>query len=98
VIRAPRRRGQLRCAGSLLVNRQPPACSEPPRRAGSIRPGLQLADELSGVIVLCTVGGDGILTFDGRELVQAASPRRTSKMATGWLDPWSTEAAPAQGS
>jgi hypothetical protein len=92
VIRPPNCRGELRCDDSLMLNRRPPACSQAARRAGSIRPGQRLADELSGVVVLCTLAGDGRLTFDGRELVQTAPTGPDSDRATTRLYPRNTEA------
>jgi hypothetical protein len=75
VISAPTGDGLLTCGGAALVPQPPPACSLPACGTGTIRPGHRLADPVSGLEVVCTRAGHGLLTFAGRVLQhQAAAP------------------------
>jgi hypothetical protein len=67
VTRAPDRQGVLRCDGDILTPQRPPACSTP-GGTGTIRPGEWFTDPVSGLEVVCTRSGHGILTFADRPL------------------------------
>jgi hypothetical protein len=66
----PNEPGVLQCDGTRLVSRRPLPCSTPvPDEEGfDIRAGQRLADDQSGLELICTKGGTGTLTFNGRPL------------------------------
>jgi hypothetical protein len=68
VISAPAEDGLLTCGGETLVPQPPPACSLPAWNAGTIRPGQRFTDPVSGLQLVCTRAGHGVLTFAGRPL------------------------------
>ena len=68
VIREPAGDGLLRCGDEVLTSQPPPACSAIPEKAGTVWPGLRLADPASGLEVVCTRAGHGVLTFAGRPM------------------------------
>jgi hypothetical protein len=72
--------GLLACGSEALVAQRPPACSQPARGSGTIQPGQWFTDPASGLEVVCTRAGHGVLTFDGRPLLMGrprpASARR----------------------
>ena len=65
---APAEDGLLRCDGEILIAQQPPACSALPGKTGRIRPGQWFTDPVSGLEVVCTRAGHGLLTFAGRPM------------------------------
>src|SRR5258708_9313739 len=66
----PNEPGVLQCDGTRLVTRRPLPCSTPvPDEEGfDIRAGQRLADDQSGLELICTKGGTGTLTFNERPL------------------------------
>jgi hypothetical protein len=74
VTSAPDRGGVLRCSDDVLTLQPPPPCSVVSRKSGTILPGARYADLVSGLEVVCTRGGEGILTFDGRPLQPCPTP------------------------
>jgi len=74
VMRAPDEDGILRCDGELLTPQRPPACSAIPDKSGTIRPGDRFSDPVSGLEVVCTRAGDGVLSFAGRPLQRRPEP------------------------
>lgn len=64
---APQPTDVLKCDGDVLTAQRPPACSAS-AGSGTIRPGDSLTDPVSGLEVVCTRAGSGILTFAGRPL------------------------------
>jgi hypothetical protein len=68
VIRAPAEDGPLRCGDEILTLQPPPACSAIPAKTGTIRPGQWFTDPASGLEVVCTRAGYGVLTFAGRAM------------------------------
>jgi hypothetical protein len=63
--------GELTCDGEVLTPQAPPRCSEEPTASGTIRPGDRLTDPGSGLEVLCTRGGQGLLAFRGKPMLRA---------------------------
>jgi hypothetical protein len=82
VQREPDEPGVLQCDGARLVSRRPLPCSTPvPNEEGfDIRASERLADDQSGLELICTKGGTGTLTFNGRPLrhLREADSRTTS--------------------
>lgn len=77
--------GELLSDGRPLLEAPPVACTaaESSARNTTHRLGDRLVDFQSGLVVLCTRAGDGVLTFDGRELVaekQRFPPQRRSSL------------------
>lgn len=68
VIREPAGDGLLRCGDEVLTPQPPPACSAIPEKTGTIWPGQRFADPASGLEVVCTRAGHGVLTFAGRPM------------------------------
>lgn len=68
VTRAPAEDGPLRCGDEILTPQQPPACSALPAKTGTIHPGQWFTDPASGLEVVCTRAGHGVLTFAGRPM------------------------------
>jgi hypothetical protein len=68
VITPPGEDGLLTCGGEALMPQPPPACSLSVREPGTIRPGQRFTDPVSGLEVVCTRAGHGVLTFAGRPL------------------------------
>ena len=66
----PNEPGVLQCDGAPLITRRPLPCSASVRDEDGydIRAGERLADDQSGLEVMCTKGGTGTLTFNGRPL------------------------------
>lgn len=60
--------GLLTCRGEALVPQAPPACSLPAQASGPIQPGQRFIDPASGLEVVCTRAGHGMLTFAGRPM------------------------------
>jgi hypothetical protein len=72
VISAPAEDGLLTCGGEALVPQPPPACSLLVRSAATIQPGQRFTDPVSGLRLVCTRAGQGVLTFAGRPLLPLA--------------------------
>lgn len=70
VTRAADEHGVLKCGGAVLTPQRPPACSTVQGGSGSIRLGERFADPMSGLEVVCTRAGDGLLTFAGRSMLR----------------------------
>jgi len=68
VTRVPTEDGALTCGGEHLVPQPPPACSQPAYAKGAIAPGQRFTDPASGLEVVCTWAGYGVLAFAGRPL------------------------------
>lgn len=68
VMKAADTPGALRCGAAELKPHRPPSCWTPAVPDGSIRPGDRYLEPVSGLEVLCTRGGNGILTFAGRPM------------------------------
>lgn len=71
VVRPPSAGGTLQCGGHDMVD---PATADPASLDGAAEDdgltlGKRYTDEPSGLEVLCTKSGAGVLTCDGRELV-----------------------------
>lgn len=60
--------GLLTCGGETLIPQPPPPCSMPVHGSGSIQPGQRFTDPASGLEVICTRAGHGVLTFAGRPM------------------------------
>jgi len=77
VRRAPDRDGKLTCTHeakiAVLSPSLPPACGVAPAPAGSLRPGMRLTDPVSGLEVVCTRPGEGVLAYDGRPLLEISA-------------------------
>jgi hypothetical protein len=71
VVRAVKDPAQLECGGHPMVahNAEKPAglAISPDFSAGA-QPGKRFADEVSGLEILCTKGGAGSLSIDGRAI------------------------------
>jgi hypothetical protein len=65
--------GLLTCRGETLVPQAPPACSLSPQASGTIQPGQRFTDLASGLEVVCTRAGQGVLTFAGRSMQRRAA-------------------------
>ena len=78
VTHAPDGPGELRCDGTLLTKRRPPACSIASSSTGTIAIGQHFADQASGLELVCTFAGNGVLTFAGRPLTDR-EPRSTHR-------------------
>lgn len=76
VVRAPDEGGISRCDDEPLTPRRPPACSAVLDKSGTIRPGDRFSDPVSGLEVVCTRAGDGVLSFAGRPLQRGPGPDR----------------------
>jgi hypothetical protein len=76
VLKAPAAAASLECGGSPMaaVGTARPAEAAPAaaRSAGTLL-GKRYADEAAGIEVLCTKGGQGSLSLDGRALVLRAT-------------------------
>jgi hypothetical protein len=87
VIREPRTHGVLRCGDRVLKPQRPPACGAARVEPGSIRAGDRFNDPVSGLQLICTRPGDGVLNFSDRPLLKARphasvlmqAARRTSR-------------------
>ena len=66
VVRAPKTAVELCCGGAAMV--APDASVQPADVAGQATLGKRYVDEQSTLELLCTKGGAGALTVDGREL------------------------------
>jgi hypothetical protein len=74
VTSAPDGDGLLTCRGEALGLQAPPACSLPAPASGAIQPGQRFTDPVSGLEVVCTRAGHGVLTFAGRPMQRRAAP------------------------
>jgi hypothetical protein len=82
---APSEPGVIRCDGKVLTSRRPPACSSvTPDRSGTIRPGDLFTDHMSGLELVCTFPGDGVLTFQGRSLQRLGAAQSRDRVQAGW--------------
>jgi hypothetical protein len=86
VIRPPDRTGVLRCSDTVLTPQPPPPCSAVPAEPGTILPGERFADSGSGLEIVRTRAGQGILTFDGRPMQRCPE---AGYRAAPWTD-WKT--------
>jgi hypothetical protein len=71
VVRAVKDPAQLECGGHPMVahNAEKPAgLTISPDFSGGTQPGKRFADEVSGLEILCTKGGAGSLSIDGRAI------------------------------
>ncbi|MDB5714390.1 MAG: hypothetical protein JWO15_1787 [Sphingomonadales bacterium] len=71
IIRPPDTESPLACGGALMTIANEAPVDAPPlteAQAGQALIGKRYVDEISGLEVLCTKGGQGALTFDGRLL------------------------------
>jgi hypothetical protein len=78
VISPPSKEGVALCGTSRLTPQRPPACGAPLVADGTIHPGERFTDPVSGLEVVCTRAGDGMLSFDGRNLRRRHEPGRLS--------------------
>jgi hypothetical protein len=74
---SPSERGELRCGVITLTPQRPPPCNPSSVVEGTIRPGDQFADPVSGLEVTCTHVGYGVLSFNGRKLLRHTRARPT---------------------
>jgi hypothetical protein len=76
VLREPNRPGVLLCDGDPLVAVPPGPCSaqQSPLKPGAVQPGDKFYDGESGLALICPLGGQGTLTFDGRPLQRVDEP------------------------
>lgn len=77
VVKAPDADVVLECGGQAMLtptDGPPPGMALDPGRAGGTQLGKRYRDEALGLEVLCTKGGRGELTVDGRAL-PLASPK-----------------------
>ena len=82
VVRPLKDEGQLECGGSAMLamnaERAPGAVPNAERSGGTLL-GKRYADELRGFEVLCTKGGTGALSLNGKVLtLRAATPLPSS--------------------
>ncbi|HEY2710025.1 MAG TPA: hypothetical protein VGI95_18415 [Caulobacteraceae bacterium] len=71
VVRATAADASLECGGHPMVahNAEAPAgLTVSADHSGGTQPGKRFADEVSGIEVLCTKGGAGSLSIDGRPI------------------------------
>ena len=71
VVRAVKEPAELQCGGHAMVphNGDKPAGLTPsPEFSAGTQPGKRFADEVSGLEILCTKGGAGSLSIDGRAI------------------------------
>jgi hypothetical protein len=71
VVRAVKEPAQLQCGGHAMVAHnadKPAGPAMAPEFAAGTQPGKRFADEASGLEVLCTKGGAGSLSIDGRAI------------------------------
>ena len=71
VVKAPKAPASLECGGHEMIphaGAKPAGLSIAEGRAGGTQTGKRFADEETGVELLCTKGGAGTLTLDGREI------------------------------
>jgi hypothetical protein len=73
VIREPRTHAVLRCGDRVLKPQRPAACGAARVEPGSIRAGDRFTDPVSGLQLVCTRPGDGVLNFSDRPLLKARS-------------------------
>ncbi len=82
VMRVPRQDGDLACGGlpMLAMNAERPADGAPaPGHDGGTLLGKRYGDDASALELLCTKGGAGTLSFDGRALaVRVVKPLPSS--------------------
>jgi hypothetical protein len=72
VVRAVKEPAELQCGGHAMVSHnadKPAGLAMAPAFAAGTQPGKRFADEPSGLEVLCTKGGAGSLSIDGRAIV-----------------------------
>jgi hypothetical protein len=82
VLKAPSTAASVECGGSPMVAvgtaRSAEATPSADKAAGTLL-GKRYADEAAGLEVLCTKGGQGSLSIDGRELtLRATTPLPSS--------------------
>ena len=75
ILQEPSRPGALRCDGQLMRVQRPPACSVIDDRPGDLRAGDHFVDPPTGLRVLCTRAGDGLITFMRRPLERHVAAR-----------------------
>ena len=71
VVRATQGGIALECGGHPMIphaEAKPEGLAVDPAYAGGAQPGKRFADDISGLEVLCTKGGKGSLSIDGREI------------------------------
>jgi hypothetical protein len=71
VVRAVKEPAQLECGGHAMVahnTEKPAGLAIAPDFAAGTQPGKRFADEVSGLEILCTKGGAGSLSIDGRAI------------------------------
>lgn len=81
VVKGPREAAELACGGTAMVamgaERAAGAAPDAKHNSGSLL-GKRYADEVKGLELLCTKGGQGSLTLDGRPLAIRAANRLPS--------------------
>jgi len=89
VVRAAQGGIALECGGHPMIphaEARPEGLTVDPAYAGGAQPGKRFADDVSGLEVLCTKGGKGSLSIDGREIGGIASEcGRAANSAAGSL-------------
>ncbi len=79
VVKAPSEAAEIGCGGSPMVAEQPDAPIPAADLGEGPLLGKRYADDEIGLELLCTKGGEGTLTVDGRELlVKGAKPLPSS--------------------
>jgi hypothetical protein len=73
VLSPPSEAGRLLCGDSELVAVTVPCSASAERGTGELRAGERYSDEHSGLLVVCTNGGAGPLSFNGRTLTRATA-------------------------
>jgi hypothetical protein len=73
VVRAPAAHGALCIDTVVLTLRAAPSCGARSTGPGAIRAGDRFHDGVTGLEVVCTEPGDGVLTFAGRMLMKSRS-------------------------
>jgi hypothetical protein len=71
VVRAVKEPAELQCGGHAMVSHntdKPAGLAMSAAFAAGTQPGKRFADEASGLEVLCTKGGAGSLSIDGRAI------------------------------
>ena len=71
VVRSTSAPATLECGGQPMIAHgaaKPAGATPDPAHAAGTQPGKRFADEASGLEVLCTKGGAGSLSIDGRAI------------------------------